>query len=239
MTSSAETPSVGRRRVSVVHLLAALAAMFVVLPFIDTLRYGELIESVAFTVVLLAAVGAVGGRRRTLIAAVVLAAPTVIARWCTHTTDAQLPNDLSLIAGMVFVTFVAVHLFRYVLRAPEVDAEVLCAAIAIYLLFAVDFSFFYTLLARWEPGSFEFTYPRDAGAKLAGFMALYYSIQVLTTITFGDILPVTNVARMLSLVEGAVGLFYLAILISRLVGIYSAGNAEERGGGASQVSGDV
>ncbi len=232
MTPNETSIHEGRRRLSVAHLLAALAGMFIVLPFVESLRYGELIASIAFTIVLLAAVNAVGGQRRTLMVAAALATPALVARWITHASSSQLPNDLSLIAGMAFVTFVAWRLFRYVLRAPEVDAEVLCAAISIYMLFAVDFSFFYTLLERSVPGSFEFTAPRDANAKLEGFMALYYSIQVLTTITFGDILPVTNVARMLSLVEGACGLFYLAILISRLVGIYSAGTVEERGGGA-------
>ncbi len=216
----------GRRRLSVVHLLAALAAMFIVLPFIDALRYGLVVESVVLTVVLLAAVNAVGGRRRTLIAAAALAAPALLARWYTHVGAGSLPNDLSVLASMVFVTFVTTHLFLFVVRAPEVDAEVLCAAIAIYLLFAVDFSFFYTLLARWAPGSFVFTSPHDADATLSGFMSLYYSLQVLTTITFGDVLPLSNIARMMSMVEGACGLFYLAILVSRLVGVYSTRSPE-------------
>ena len=52
-------------------------------------------------------------------------------------------------------------------------------------------------------------------------MALYYSVQVITTITFGDILPVPNIARMTAIVEATTGVFYMATLISRLVGLYA------------------
>ena len=57
---------------------------------------------------------------------------------------------------------------------------------------------------------------------MVGFTALYFSVQILTTITFGDILPASNIARMLAIVEAAAGVFYLAIMIARLVGLYSS-----------------
>jgi hypothetical protein len=109
-----------------------------------------------------------------------------------------------------------------VISAPVVNAEVLCAAISIYLLFAVAWAFLYTLLARWEPNAFVFTDASAAKQSLSGFTALYFSVQILTTITFGDILPLSNIARMMSIVEATAGVFYLAILISRLVGLYAS-----------------
>jgi hypothetical protein len=89
----------------------------------------------------------------------------------------------------------------------------------------VAWSFLYTLLARSDPSAITFTSPSDAKAVLAGFNALYFSVQVLTTITFGDIVPVSNTARMMALVEAIVGVFYLAILVARLVGLYSGGES--------------
>ena len=47
-------------------------------------------------------------------------------------------------------------------------------------------------------------------------------MQVITTITFGDILPLSNIARMMTIVEATAGVFYMAILISRLVGLYAS-----------------
>jgi len=117
--------------------------------------------------------------------------------------------------------FVSWHLFRFVITAP-VNAEVLCAAISIYLLCALAWAFLYTILAAWNPSAFTFTQPNDSAATLSGFLALYFSMQVLTTITFGDILPVSSIARMVTVVEAAAGMFYLAIMIARLVGLYSS-----------------
>jgi hypothetical protein len=63
---------------------------------------------------------------------------------------------------------------------------------------------------------------------MSGFTALYFSVQILTTITFGDILPVSNIARMLALVQSTSGVFYMAILVARLVGLYSSGGTSDR-----------
>jgi hypothetical protein len=172
VTRNGSTIYEGRHRLSGAQLLAALVAMFVLLPVVDLVAYGNLVESVVFTVVLLAAVNAVEGRRRTLIAAAVSAAPALLAHWLNHLWPELLPTNLSLLVATVFVAFVIVHLFRLVISAPAVNAEVSCAAISIYMRFAVAWSFVYTWLARWHPNAFLFTNSTDAKSTLAGFTAL-------------------------------------------------------------------
>jgi voltage-gated potassium channel len=54
-----------------------------------------------------------------------------------------------------------------------------------------------------------------------GFTAFYFSFATLTTVGYGDIAPVSSVARMLAVMEAVTGLFYVAVLISRLVALYS------------------
>ena len=49
---------------------------------------------------------------------------------------------------------------------------------------------------------------------------LYFSLVTLTTLGYGDITPLGAVARIWSALEALVGTLYLAVLISRLVGIY-------------------
>lgn len=218
----------GRYRFSVLHLLVAIVVMFVVSPFVDRMAYGQFVESVIFSVLMLAAMNAVGGRRSVLVAAALLVLPVLLARWINHFWPNLVPVDISLAAAMIFVAFVIVHLFRFVIAAPQVNSEVICAAISIYLLFAVAWAFAYSLLARWQPGAFEFTNANDADARMIGFTALYFSIQISTTITFGDILPVSNVARMMALVQSTAGVFYMATMVARLVGLYSSSAASNR-----------
>lgn len=210
----------GRHRLSIAHLLAALVALFVIMPFVDRWHYGQLVESAFFTLALLAAVNAVGGQRQMLVAAAAVAAPALILRWLTHLWLQPQVVELGLLAAIVFVAFVIWRLFRFVIGAPTVNAEVLCAAISIYLLFAVAWAYLYTLLAHWNAQAFAYTQPGIVA--MGSFTALYFSVQVLTTITFGDIMPASNISRMAVLIEAAVGVFYMAILIARLVGLYAS-----------------
>jgi hypothetical protein len=163
-----------------------------------------------------------------LIAAAVMATPAILTRWLYHLWPDSVLYDLYLVAATAFVAFVIFQLLKFVVSAPSVNGEVLCAAVSIYLLFAVVWAFIYTLLARWQPSAFEWTSPNDARIALSGFTALYFSVQILTTITFGDILPVSNIARMLALVQSTSGVFYMAILVARLVGLYSSGGTSNR-----------
>jgi hypothetical protein len=57
---------------------------------------------------------------------------------------------------------------------------------------------------------------------MQGFNAFYFSFVTLSTVGYGDITPVSKVARMLAALEAMTGLLYVAVLIARLVSLYSA-----------------
>ena len=54
-----------------------------------------------------------------------------------------------------------------------------------------------------------------------GFTGLYFSFTTLSTVGYGDILPVSSAARMLAMVEAMFDMFYVTLLIARLVSLYS------------------
>jgi hypothetical protein len=211
----------GLFRLSMVYFLAALILLLVTLPFVMESSYGQLIESVLVTLVLLTAVLAVGGRRRSLLAAGALVAPALVGNWLWHLQPDLARRELSLVTGIAFVVFVTGHLLRFILCAPRVNSEVLCAAVSTYLLMGLLWAFAYTLVGRLVPRAFHFTVHPDADRALAGFEALYFSFATLTTVGYGDIVPVANVARMLAMVESTTGTFYVTILIARLVSLYA------------------
>ncbi len=215
----------GAQRLSLVHFLIALVVLLIVMPFVDQLPNGELIEAALMTVVLLSAALAVGGRRPTLLAAAILVMPALVAIWLDHFRPGLIPKEFHLAASIAFVAFVIVHLLGYILRAPSVNAEVLCAAVATYLMLAILWAFAYTLTARLVPNSFAFLVQEDPIREMARFEALYFSFSTLTTVDYGDVVPASNVARMLAMFEAVTGVFFLAILIARLVALYSGGPA--------------
>jgi hypothetical protein len=48
---------------------------------------------------------------------------------------------------------------------------------------------------------------------------LYFSFTTLTTLGYGDIVPVSAIARALTSIEAITGQIYLAVLVARLVGL--------------------
>ena len=217
------------RRFSTVQLLIALALLFTCAPFVEEIKGGHLILSFLFSLVLLSAVLAVANRKRVLVIALVLAIPAIAGRWINHFRPDLVPPPVFLTAALVLIAFVVMNLLRFVLRAPSVNTEVLCASIAAYLMLGLLWTLAYWLVDQLTPGG-AFSFNTNAGTRsMNGFNGFYFSFITLSTVGYGDITPVSKVARMLAAMEAMTGLLYVAVLIARLVSLYSApGPAEHR-----------
>jgi len=215
------------RRLSGIEFLIALIALFVSLPFVETLQSAGMIESILFTIVLISAVPAIAESTRVLTSALVLALPTLGARWAHQYRPDLVPAEFFYIGGILFVLFVIANLLRFVLRAPSVNTKVLCASISAYLLLSLAWTLGYWLVAELVPGAFAFNASSAGDTSINGFNGLYFSIITLTTLGYGDITPVAKVARMLAAMESMTGLLYVAILIARLVAIQAAPKSDD------------
>ncbi len=217
-SEKAASGRVGLLRFSAVQFLVMLALFIVSAPFVEKLPNGTFIDGSILTAVLISGVLAVGRSRRILIVALVLVAPAVIGRWA-HEFQPKLPNGVFLAPALVFIVFLIGHLLFFILRAPRVDAEVLCAGLSAYLLLGMAWMFAYLLLPE---DSFGFTVGPATDHVMTAFNAYYFSFITMTTVGYGDIVPMSDVARMLATVEAVTGTLFMAVMIARLVSLYSA-----------------
>ena len=214
-------------RFSVRYFLGALILNILISPFVDPLKSGDLIETMLTTIVLLVAVLSIAGRWRALMG-IGLATPAVIGQWLNYWwPDVVLIYVLTYLAGLLFIGFVVIELLRFIVSAPRVNAEILCAAVAGFLLSGLLWSLAYGLLDRLDPNSFVFTLSSKGSRSMSGFASLYFSFITLSTVGYGDIVPVSELARMLAMVEAMFGMFYMATLVARLVSLYSSRTALE------------
>lgn len=209
-------------RFSTANLLIALILLLVFTPFIEDLTNGDTIEAVLMTLVLVSAVLAVGGRHRSLLVATLLVVPAVSSKWLHHLWPDRVPAGIHLVAGLLFIAFVVSQLLRFILRAPRVNSEVLCAGVAGFLLIGLLWTLAYVLVASVsrEP-AFAFNVASLGPARMDGFNGFYYSFMTLCTVGYGDITPISRVARMLAVMEAITGMFYVAVLIARLVALHT------------------
>jgi hypothetical protein len=120
-----------------------------------------------------------------------------------------------LVIGSIVALLVAATALRFAMRAHAIDAEHIYAALCAYLLAGLFFGLLYWAIELTWPGSFADPAAPD-GLRLSG--AIYYSFVTLATLGYGDVLPRSELARGLAVVEAIAGQLYVAVMIARLVG---------------------
>ena len=218
-------------RFSSVEFLFTLIVFFVVLPFVDNMPYGRMVDSILMTLVLASAVLAVGRRPKIMFWAVVLVLPAVVGRWVQHYHQELISPSVFPAAGLLFVSFIVGQFLHFILKSPRVNSEVLCAGISTYLLFGLLWMFAYLLVNDLSPGSFAFNSGEPATHSMNGFNAYYFSFVTLSTVGYGDITPVSSGARALAVMESLTGTLYVAVLVARLVALYSTQSTRSHGDG--------
>jgi hypothetical protein len=120
----------------------------------------------------------------------------------------------------VFFLMTVITLFRLLFSTRRVSADTIKGAVCAYLLIGFLWSILYALCERILPGSFVSTHNQD-------IKFVYFSFTTLTTLGYGDIVPVGRTAGVLTNMEALTGQIFLAILVARLVGLYIAAEMKE------------
>ncbi len=119
-------------------------------------------------------------------------------------------------APPLFVVVIAclapVVVVRRLLQHRDVHSGTLLGAVSAYLL--IPLAYFYVFLSA---NSFEGSTFFGSTQPTSSFM--YFSLTTVTTVGYGDLTPVSNVARLLSTSEALVGQVYLVTFVGMLVGL--------------------
>jgi hypothetical protein len=116
-----------------------------------------------------------------------------------------------------FFALTVVGLFSYLTSVRYVVRTHLYTAVSVYLLLGMTWFALYCAIDAAFPGSFQ--YGNNIVANRQSEL-LYFSLITLTTIGYGDILPLNGEARMLAALEGVLGVLYVAISIAILVSAF-------------------
>ncbi|UZQ53303.1 ion channel [Trichothermofontia sichuanensis B231] len=128
-------------------------------------------------------------------------------------------NLLMLGIYTVFFVFVTIRLVSFISQQKYVNSDVIYGSISGYLLLGITSAFLLSSVEYLMPNSFAIN--TDVSTHEEMFRTLfYYSFVTLATIGYGDITPVTPLARTLSITLRIVGQMYLTILIAILVSKY-------------------
>jgi hypothetical protein len=112
-----------------------------------------------------------------------------------------------------FFALTAVGLFSYLRSSRIVTQAHLYTAVNVYLLLGLLWATLYLALDAFDPGSIQVgSHPAERETNL-----LYFSLVTLSTIGYGDIVPLSGESRILAALEGVTGVLYIAITVALLV----------------------
>lgn len=214
----ASLESVGRHP-SAMLLLAQLVVVLAY-PGLQGSTAGRAVVGVVQMLVVLIAVWAV---RRTPVLSWVAALLGVPAVVLTIAEAVAPDNDPVVLASAAFHApfyfFVSYAMIRYLFHDEKVTRDELYATGAAFTVVAWGFAYVYAAAQVIWPGSFVGYASPDGAEDLAWFELLYLSFTTLTSVGLSDIYPVLPNARSLVMVEQVAGVFYVALVVSRLVGL--------------------
>ena len=219
-----------RERIHNAYLLPSIVLLLVLQPLLATLSSTPTaVLMLPFVVTLVAVIwsldlGGAWSRRGVAVGAVALAAN--LARMKSSTPHLEIvAGSASALLSLLCVVLGVRALFA----AAQTTATSLLTAVSVYLLIGITFAIVYSLVFAVEPGWFKGVSPGRLSAEISEL--LYFSLGTLSTVAYGDILPVHPISRLLCNVEAIVGQMYVAVLVALLVGGYAAGRASTTRGG--------
>ncbi len=200
------------------RLLFSLTFVVVLTPFFNLFPGGRALFQLAFIAVIFTAIWDIARTRRVLVIGIILGFPALAVRLTSMIGDshAVLFRSTTEGLGLLFFSYVVFEIVRDITTSSDVSNDTIRGAFCAYLLMGLAWSSAYQLVALLQPGAInigtggEFTQTQNF---------TYYSFVVLTTLGFGDITPVSGLARSLTWIEAVTGQLFIATIIARLVGI--------------------
>jgi hypothetical protein len=198
-------------------LLTFIITLIVVGPLIEEFVHLRILYDILWSAVLVSAIYAVSHKKHHIPIAVLLALPmlaSILSRYFVVNLALDVVGSL---CGAAFFIFAIIQILIFIYSQKEVTRDLIVGAALVYLLMALMWTFIFGAVESLHPGSFSI--PEIEGISTSRSF-LYYSFVTITTLGYGDITPVSSLARSLCILEAVTGQLYLVVQVSWLVGMH-------------------
>jgi hypothetical protein len=207
---------IARREPSAVLLAVQLMAVLVY-PFLEEGAVARALFSVFGIAILGLVVLAVRKTPGLTWVALLLGGPATVLLLIQAATDSSTLQPYSSALEAILYFYAAGALIAYMLEDHEITRDELYAVGATFTLVAWAFAYTFTVVQAIYPGSF--TAAVDPHEQRSWMELLFLSFTTLTSTGLSDVVPIKPFARAVCMIEQLGGLAYVAVLVSRLVGL--------------------
>jgi voltage-gated potassium channel len=211
-------PNMGRT--NFFYLLIALLVLLIVIPLADDLNLisAPLVRGLVFSCLLIIGVWSLRGGGRHFTVGIAFVIVGVVLNVLAVNLPGQFLQQASILALMGFMLVAVTFTMKQIALDNEINTNRIVGAVCVYLLLGVIWAMTYNLVETILPGSFAGFSPTHGHGWNSEW--LYFSFVTMTTLGYGDILPVSATARGFAYMQAIVGQFYIAVLVAGLVSAY-------------------
>ena len=224
-------PSFLRKEGRYIFLLLSLLLLFFFYPFFGGILLGPKILGLVFLFILLASIQSLRNRPKPFLAALGLALVGYGSFLAGGFVEIPALQVMTHLCFTLFFGFMTVTVVGNVWRVRSVTLDTILGSVCAYLLLGMTWTMACILIQIFVPGSYAVGgQPLVFGGGGRGIYPdfIYYSFVTLTTLGYGDMLPLSPAARSLAVLEAVVGQMFIAVLVARLVGLQIASSSKSR-----------
>jgi len=197
-------------------LTFSMLILLIVSPYFRQTLIGVWSMSILYGLILLAAIYSLKEKKHNLIFFSSLALIYILVSLTEFVWTSVYLELFKNVLLIVFGITSTVAIYTDIAATQEVKTDTYFAAISVYLLIGITYGTIYSLVEFLAPGSFVYQYTHLVSSDLRSEL-IYYSFITLTTVGYGDIVVVSAYAKPFVILESITGIFYLAMLVARLV----------------------
>jgi len=198
--------------------MCAFVAEMLVSPLADSHRHLGILLALSLLLLILAGASYMANRRILRMVALPVAGLWLAARTLEAFADSRhVYAHLAPLAGFTLSCSVLWAILDRFDRVPRITRSVISEAFICYLVIAIAFSQLYWGLSRLIANPFNQIIPESQSGTF-----LYFSMITLSGVGYGGIIPTNPYVRLVAALENMIGIFYVAVVVARLVSSYRA-----------------
>ena len=198
-------------------LLFVIFTIFII-PFFP-IAWHLILYSISITIVFLLSAIALNDYQPKIFYATVL---VILIEWLAETLSLSLLTQISFLVNILFFDLIVLLFILQIAKAKTVTFRVIMESVTGYLMLGLSFSILIGLVCFIDPTSFSFEHLTGEMNPSYSYFSnyTYYAFVTLTTLGYGDVVPLSPAARSLSIFTSITGQMYVAIIIAALVSKY-------------------
>jgi hypothetical protein len=201
-------------------------AIFLWMPLAGYRWWGFLISDLLFNLILLSGVFSVLIRWKKQLLFITIAILASSFRLMTFFIESKWIEAINYLITILFLLFLTRMVLRHIFKEGPVNYYRIQGSIVVFMIVGIVWAFLYDLLDLLVQGSFTIR-GSVLGIHEPFSQYLYFSFVTMSTLGYGDMVPVHPIAKSLVIFQGMIGLLYPVIMIARLVSMEVAHSSRE------------